>query len=106
MKQPRLNARDALNQPAARTLFGLLLKQESPIRLRAAREELKFSIAQFGLAMRSLERHGLAQRRHIAQEGEENQGPKLQHSYLEATDLAREYGLSFAASESTQNPPV
>jgi hypothetical protein len=109
VKQPRLNVRDALNAPAARTLFGLLLKQESPIRLRAAREELKLSIAQFGLAMRSLERHGLAQRRHIAT-SVEDMVPKLQHSYLEATDLGREHGMSFANAEipaaGPQGPPA
>ncbi len=93
MKQPKLNVRDALTRPSARQLFGLLLKQESPIRVRAAREETKLSIAQFGLAMRSLERHGLVQRRHIASEAEAG-ALRLQHSYLEATDLGREHGIS------------
>ena len=61
--------------------------------MKSAREELKLSIGQFGLAMRSLERHGLAQRRNIAMEGEGTPG-RLQHQYLEATDLGREHAQS------------
>jgi DNA-binding MarR family transcriptional regulator len=91
VKQPRLDVRDALNRPAAKTLFGLLLRNDSPIRMREAREQLKLSIGQFGLAMRSLERHGLAQRRNFAEDAEAS-GAKLQHPYIEATDLGREHG--------------
>ena len=101
MKQPKLNVRDALTRPSARQLFGLLLKQDSPIRVRTAREETKLSIAQFGLAMRSLERHGLVQRRHIASDAEAS-GLRLQHSYLEATDLGREHGISLTL----ETPPA
>lgn len=88
--KPRLNVNEVLARPAARSLFELLLRNEAPLRMRAAREELNLSISQFGLAIRALERHGLAQRRVLA--STERITDPAPHPHVEATDQAREHG--------------
>jgi DNA-binding MarR family transcriptional regulator len=105
VKQPRLDPRDALNRPTNRVLLALLLKNESPVRAKEAREELRLSIGHFGLAIRSLERYGLAQRRNILADGED--ASRLPQMFIEATDLGREHaqGLdAFVAAPDALSP--
>lgn len=96
MKQPRLDMRDVLSKPQTKALFNFLLRREEPIRFPDAREQLGLSIGQFGMALRSLEYFGLAQRRNLKPEGEDATG-RLPLMYVEATDAGREHGTRLAS---------
>jgi hypothetical protein len=87
VKTPRTDVNDALAAPASRTLLTYLATIEEPVRTQAARETLSLSIAQLGLAMRALERHGLVLR--VSRPTQE--GSRFSHPFLEATDLGREH---------------
>ena len=96
--KPRRDAGLGLVTEADRNLLGFLLQCEAPIRATTAREQVGLSVARFGLAIRSLERHGLAQRRIMIAEGDEK---RQQFAHLEATDLGREFTLTMQAPPPT-----
>lgn len=98
-----MNLEAALAPAAARPLLAFLAKTEEPVRVRAARESLQLRVAQMGLAMRSLERYGLAVRRNLPVDSED--GTRNQHPFIEATDLGREHARGILRA-SAPPPPL
>lgn len=84
--------REALASPVANALLQYLLVRRSPTRVPVARKALSLSPGEFGLALRALERHGLAKRFRAghAPTGDAigRLGNLNRHLFVEATTLA------------------
>lgn len=88
MKQHLDRRHLALSRPRTIALLEHLLIQRSPTRVRDACERLSLPVRDFGLALRTLERHGLAKRLRLGSpaSGRSTLNP---HLFVEATELAR-----------------
>lgn len=105
MKQPRLNVHELLGKPAARRLLQYLASSEDPVRFKQAREATMLSMGQFGLAIRALERHGLAVRRAQSVEGPD--GRTTHHQFVEVTDIGRDHAERLPEpAPATMAPPA
>jgi hypothetical protein len=75
-------------RPVSHALLRFLLEQTNPVRVTVAREELALTASELTVALRSLERSGLARRSRSAPIGT-GLAMLRPHLFIEATETAR-----------------